>query len=378
MNEELTPEISEDQDIPAPAPMRNYKNFWTRNAANLALTMLGVRTRRAPVMLLLDGDWICEFTGTPCDAYYSDFDTQQRARLQAGQAADAEIGLQIEPALDFGVVLDASIYGGKVMYSDIAPPTIEQAVESPEDIAELARRMDATEPLSLGLVPKMLEWHARLKAEYRTSAPAGLTVKGPGSVAGQICGITAFMTYLTTHPAEIKDLMALITRTTIRYIGALRRATGNKIRYLAMADDLSGMMSESMYREFVYPAHKAIFRALAPQPRMRYFHNDSHTEHILHHLRKLHLGGGNLDAKVTVLRIRERLPNTVIFGHIPPLETLRNGTPEDVRRTALANVAHARAGGGRIVLTAAGSINPGTPFENLRAVVQASRESARC
>ena len=39
--------------------------------------------------------------------------------------------------------------------------------------------------------------------------------------------------------------------------------------------------------------------------------------------------------QVTALRIRERLPNTVIFGHIPPLETLRNGTPEDVRRVAL-------------------------------------------
>jgi hypothetical protein len=54
---------------------------------------------------------------------------------------------------------------------------------------------------------------------------------------------------------------------------------------------------------------------------------------------------------------------------------LLNGTPEDVRREALANVAHARADRGRIVLYSAGSINPGTSFDNLRAIIQASRES---
>lgn len=370
--------IDETPEPETPLPeMKNYKNFWTVNAANLAMTMMGARTRRAPVVIILDGDWICDFAGVPCDVYYGDFDEQQRARTKAGEAAFDEIGLRIEPALDFGVVLDASIYGGAVKCAPNAPPTIEPVLESPEGVAALAARMDAADPLSLGLVPRMLEWRGRLKAESGKTHFAGVTTKGPGSMCGQICGMTNFLMWLAANPAEMKALIDLQVRTTIRYIRAMRRATGARVPYLALADDLSGMVSEKMYREFFYPAHKKIFEELAPWPQLRYFHNDARAGHILHHVRKLRPGAVNFDAKVTVRQIRERIPDAVIFGHIPPIEVLLNGTPEQVRQTALANVAHARADRGRIVLTTAGSINPGTPFDNLRALIQASRESQR-
>lgn len=371
---ELIPE--NDAALSEPLPeMKNYKNFWTVNAANLALTMAGARTRRAPVAIILDGDWVCEFTKTPCDVYYGDFDEQQRARIQAGNAAYDEIGLRIEPALDFGVVMDASIYGGEIHCAPNAPPTIEPVLESPDKVGELAARMDAADPLSLGLVPRMLEWRGRLKAEHGKTHFAGVTVKGPGSMCGQICGMTNFLMWLAANPAEMKALIELQTRTTIRYIRSMRKATSARVPYLALADDLSGMVSEKMYRDFFYPAHKKLFESLAPYPKLRYFHNDARSEHILHHIRKLRPGAVNFDAKVTVRRIRELIPDAVIFGHVPPIEVLLNGTPEEVRQTALANTAHARADRGRIVLTTAGSINPGTSFDNLRALMQASRES---
>ena len=370
-------DIYEQFDLPERElrPMKNYKNFWTRNAMNLGLTMLGAKPKRPPVAAILDGDWICDFTETPCDEYYSDFDAQQKARMAAGEATRDAIGLDIGPSIDFGVVLDASIYGGEVKYSPTAPPTIEPAIEQPSDVDALAQRMDNADLLSLGLVPKLLEWRGRLKAEHGKPHFAGLTVKGPGSMCGQICGMTNFLMWLATNPEEMKRLITMQTRTTIRYIKALRKATNARVKYLAIADDLSGMMSESMYREFIYPAHRKLFNELAPRPQLRYFHNDSNTGHILHHLRKLHPGAVNLDAKVTVRQIRDRIPGAVIFGHIPPIEVMLNGTPEDVRRTALANVAHARADGGRIVLYTAGSINPGTSFENLLALMEASREA---
>lgn len=356
-------------------PMKNYKNFWTRNNINIALTMLGARTKRAPVMIILDGDWICEFTNTPCDAYYSDFDTQQKARLAAGKTAEAEIGLRIGPSIDFGVALDASIYGGRVNYSENAPPTLEPAIEAPEQVKELSQSMDGADLLSLGLVPKLLEWRGRLKAEYGKNHTAGLTVKGPGSMCAQICGMTNFLMWLATNPGEMKQLVDLNARTTIRYIAALRKATGAKVKFLGLADDVSGMMSAAMYREFIYPAHKQIFDSLAPSSVLRYLHNDSNARHILHHYRKLRPGAVNFGPDVPVRLIRERIPGAVIYGQVPPTKILLNGTPEEVRREALANVAHARADRGRIVLTSAGSINPGTSFDNLRALIQASRES---
>ena len=61
-----------------------------------------------------------------------------------------------------------------------------------------------------------------------------------------------------------------------------------------------------------------------------------------------------------------------LLGNVAPLGTLVRGTPEQVYREARACVEKA-AGAGGFVLSAGGGASPGTPAENIDALVRAAR-----
>ena len=70
-------------------------------------------------------------------------------------------------------------------------------------------------------------------------------------------------------------------------------------------------------------------------------------------------------------QILEKMPDVIIFGQIPPLKILLSGTSEEVISYAKRDIEQT---GKQLVLTTAGSINPGTSFENLKAMCYAAQE----
>jgi len=348
------------------------------NSLCLGLIMAGMRPPRTPVVFTLDGDWICQFLDVSFSEYYSDFDFQYECRRKASDASREALGVGVPMVPDFGNVLDASIYGGKVLYPDNAPPSMEPAISSPGDVPRLVEKMRTErDVLSLGLVPEMLDWRDRLKKLTGKPVPVGFAVKGPATIAGHICGMTELMMYLTSHPEEMLELIKCIGRTTIRYVRALRRRAGLPGVTLMMANDMAGLVSPQMYEKFFKPVEKRIFNALCPLKQARFYHADSRMNHQLEHLRDLDIGIVNFGPSLTVKEIREKMPDSIIAGHITPIEVLAKGTPEQVIEEGVQNIADAVDAGGRIILTAAGSVNPGTPFENLKAMMEAPLEYRR-
>lgn len=348
----------------------DMKKFWE---VNERCKDLNTNIERVPVSMTLDGDWICEYLKIDNAKYYSDFEYQQEQRLKCGKITQKELAYAIGPSVDFGVVMDASIYGGKVNYESNATPTLRPVVNEPEDIDALVEKMNNVDVLEHGLVPKYLEWREKIKARYGVELKHGGGIKGCATTLGQICTITNFLTWIATDPEQIHKLIKCWLDTSIRYVKAIRKATNyNEAKGgFSFASDVAGMISPQMYREFIMGAEKELYDIFSPaKGDRRYYHADSHMLHHLEAFQEMGVTAVNIDPYIDPTQILAKMPDVVIYGQVPPLKILLYGTPEQVIEYVKRDIEQAGPGK-HLVLTTAGSINPGTTFENLKAMCYA-------
>ena len=331
---------------------------------------------RVPVSIYLNGDWICEFLKLDQVLYYSDYHYQQENRLRCSQITEKELGYRIMPGIDFSVIMDASVYGGEIIYQPNAPPTLQPVVNDPEEIDVLVKRMEKVDLLEQGLIPQYLQWREKIKKDYGIELTYGDEIKGCATILGQICGITNFLTWIVTHPEQIRKLIACWLETSKRYLYAMRQATNfpSDRTGFSIFSDLTGMLSPQMYREFIMEAEKELFNLFAPNPNdKRFYHADYHMIHHLDTFREMGINAVNIDPYVEPRQILAKLPNAVIYGQIPPTKVLLYGTPEEVVACAKRDIEQAGPGK-HLILSPAGSINPGTTFENLKALCYAAEK----
>ncbi len=348
----------------------DMKRFWE---VNKACSELDGNIPRVPVSIHLDGDWICEYLKLDNAKYYSDFEYQQEQRLRCNEITEKEFAYTIQPSVDFGVIMDSSVYGGRVNYESNATPTLKPAVTDPSEVDAFVEKMEKVNILEQGLVPMYLEWREKIKARYGIKLTYGGGMKGCATMLGQICSITNFLTWIVTDPGEVQKLVKCWLETSKRYIKAIREVTGypDNSPGFSFASDVAGMLSPQLYREFIMDAEKELYELFAPGPEdRRYYHADSHMLHHLDSLREIGVNKVNIDPYIEPKQILDKMPDVVIHGQIPPLKVLLYGTPEEVIACAKRDIDQAGPGK-HLVLCTAGSINPGTSFENLKAMCYA-------
>jgi uroporphyrinogen decarboxylase len=177
---------------------------------------------RVPVSIYLDGDWICEYLKLDNAKYYSDFDYQQENRLRCSEITEREFAYTIHPSVDFGVIMDSSVYGGEVNYESNATPTLKPVVNDPDEIDSFVEKMRRVDVLDQGLIPKYLEWREKIKARYGIDLKYGDGIKGCATMMGQICGITNFLTWIITDPEEMRKLIGCWLETSKRYLKKMK------------------------------------------------------------------------------------------------------------------------------------------------------------
>jgi uroporphyrinogen decarboxylase len=349
----------------------NMQEFWKTNeqCQNLKESI-----PRVPVSITLDGDWICEYLKLDNVLYYSDYRYQQDNRLKCSEITEKELGYRVLPNVDFGVVMDASVYGGKVHYESKATPTLKPVVNDPEAIDTLVERMSQVNILEQGLIPMYLEWREKIKTEYGIELTYGDSIKGCATMLGQICGITNFLTWIATEPEQIEKLVGCWLETTKRYLKALRQVTGFPVNRAGFSffSDVAGMIPPQMYRDLIMKAELELYELFAPNPGdKRFFHADYHMLHHLDAFREMQVNEVNIDPYIDPNQILAKLPGAVVYGQVPPTKILLYGTPEEVIACAKRDIEQAGPGK-QLVLCTAGSINPGTSFENLKALCYAA------
>jgi uroporphyrinogen decarboxylase len=97
--------------------------------------------------------------------------------------------------------------------------------------------------------------------------------------------------------------------------------------------------------------------------------------HLLDFQYNLGIREVNYGPEVDVAQIREKMPDAMIYGHIPPF-LLRNGSPDEIKARILNDFQKAGQTGGLTVATA-GSLAAGTGIGRMRWMMQIVQEHCR-
>lgn len=323
---------------------------------------------RVPVALIVDSPWLPGYANLDTRDYFlfpeKWLDTN-RQLLQRFPEVTWLPGFWVE----YGMAAEPSAFGAKVRFYPNRPPSIEPLTT---DLSFWAGLKPAN-PQEDGLMPLVLRLY---KVMDERLAAEGLGIgmvaaRGPLTVASWLTGITPLMIEIATQPERVSGILEAVTTTIIRWLHA-QLDTLRKPEGILLLDDVVGMVSKKHYETLVHPHLRRIFDEF--EGLVRVYHNDTPCLHLAESLAQANFDVFNFSHKVDLAVIKAKMGHRVaLMGNVPPLDVGVRGAPDEVVRQARACLEKGSSGGG-MILSFGGGVSPGTPAENIDALVQAVRE----
>lgn len=329
----------------------------------------GKRFARPPAALIIDSPWLPDYAGITHLDYYLLPDLWLKVNLQVEKEFPNIIFM---PSfwVEYGMLIEPSALGAPFMWSPNSMPSAKKFLESPEEFG----RLKVPNPEHDGLMPLVLNLYrwvgARLKEMNPEQEIKMVASRGPLTIASFIYGLTDLLIGIKLEPEAMKKLLEITTETVIVWLKAQLSAVPSAEGVLVL-DDIPGLMSPEDYDEFAHPYLKAVFDEF--DGKLIAYHNDSNTTHILPRLAELDIDIFNFGKEVPLQKILEHTYGKMaVMGNISPLEVLRDGSPEDVRREAEAVLA--KAPDRYFILSVGGGVSPGTPKRNVEVLERIAGE----
>jgi uroporphyrinogen decarboxylase len=242
-------------------------------------------------------------------------------------------------------------------------PVIERPIRTAEDIASL-RRYDPRQELRMVLdAIKLIRAELDGRVPLIGFAGAPFTLASYAIEGGHSSNFAATKSLMYKDTAAWHRLAGLLAELMSEYLRAQVEAG---VQAVQVFDSWVGALSEADYREFVLPHVRVLFDGLR-EAGVPTIHFGTGTFHLLEAQRE---AGGDvigLDWRTPLDQGWKRLPGAAVQGNLDP--TLLFAPRE--RLLAAVDAVLARAGGqpGHIFNLGHG-ILPGTPVENVKAVVE--------
>lgn len=320
-----------------------------------------------PLALIVDSPWIPGYVGIGHLDYYFDPEAWFQANLRVAREFP-EIILLPSWWVEFGMAIEPSAFGSRFHIYPDRTPDLSASLLRLEDVAS----MTPINPRTDGLMPLALHGYRSLK---RRIFDAGYTIpmvaaRGPLCIAGFLRGVTNFMTDMVDQPDAVKRLLDLTTQATIDWLRAQAEAVGDTFEGILVLDDIVGFLSPRSYREFAHPYLKRICDAFPPEC-VKVYHNDANVRPFLADLPDAGFDVLNWSHEIDIQQAQKKLGGRMcLMGNVPPLDTAVRGTPEMVRKSARDLIA--ASDGSPLILSVGGGVSPGTPKENLLALIEAA------
>jgi len=323
---------------------------------------------QVPVGLIVDSPWLPGYAGLDTRDYFLFPDRWLEINLGLLERFPEAVwipGFWVE----YGMAAEPSAFGVKLRFHPDRPPSIEPLVT---DLAFWANVKPAN-PHEDGLMPLVLRLYQAMDERLQAE---GLGIKmvcarGPMTVASWLAGVTPLMMGLVTDPGLVSRILDTVTSTLVRWLhaqlDALRQPEG-----IMLLDDIVGLVSKRHYEEFIHPHLRRIFDEF--DGLIRVYHNDTPCPHLLESLAEANFDVFNFSHQVDIGQVKAKMGHRVaLMGNVPPLDVGVRGTPADVARWARECLDKAAPGGG-MILSFGGGVSPGTPPENIDALLKAARE----
>jgi len=336
------------------------------NWLRLSMAARGEPLPAPPVALIVDSPWIPGYLGISTVDYITIPDVWFQANMTVMNRFPEAIflpGFWVEP----GMAAEPSAFGCRVTFPSNMPPSIRPIAA---DIAEL----DALAPVNPrqdGLMPLVLAQYRQVLPKVRAE---GMDIRiaasrGPLALASHLLGLTAFLVGLKTEPEKTHRLLKITTRTVKEWLEAQAEVLPG-VEGIMLLDDVMGFLSREDYLEFAHPCFKEVFSAAAG---LKILHNDTDSPVCYEFLSDLGVNVFNFTHLQAIRSVRERVGDSVcLMGNVAPLDVLARGNAEDTAKNARSCIAE-NSGHPAFLLSAGGGVSPGTPEENIRALITAAK-----
>ena len=261
----------------------------------------------------------------------------------------------------FDISLEAEVLGCKLDWDKPdRPPVTGPAYTNPKDITWDDNFYKKDRPAVV------LEAISILRERYAGELPIIPVITAPFTVAGHIMGVEKLVMMTVTDPEKAHQAIAAATDFCIEY-GRRMVAAGAHILFPADPSASGDLISPETYKEYVLPYHQKFARAVSAP---KILHMCGHTEKLLPLIRESGMDCFSFDAP-PAWYVRQVLGNKMrCLGSLDVIDLMPNGTPEQV----YARTAQCIREGVDVVGTAC-DVSNGTPLANLKAYVQACKET---
>jgi uroporphyrinogen decarboxylase len=267
------------------------------------------------------------------------------------------------------MVAEPSAFGVKMQFHPDSPPSVEPLVTD----LSFWDYLKPVNPQTDGLMPLMLRLY-KVMDERLQADGLGINMvcaRGPMTIASWLSGMTPLLMEVATNPDRVSKILDAVTTTIIRWLHAqldmLHRPEG-----IMLLDDIVGMVSEQHYQEIIHPHLRRIFDEF--DGLIRVYHNDTPCPHLLERLAEANFDVFNFSHKTDIAEVKAKMGHRVaLMGNVPPLDVGVRGTPDEVAQSAQECLNKGAPGGG-MILSFGGGVSPGTPAENIDALLRAAGE----
>jgi uroporphyrinogen decarboxylase len=323
---------------------------------------------RTPVALIVDSPWLPGYAGIDTRDYFLFPDKWLEINRRLAQDFAGAVWI---PGywVEFGMAAEPSAFGCRMRFYPDRPPSIEPLLPD----LDFWSHAQPVNPAEDGLMPLVLRLYEQMERRLQAEG-LGIHIaaaRGPLTVASWLTGITPLMEGLLSEPEKVAALLETVTTSLIRWLDA-QLATLRQPLGILLLDDLVGMVSPRTYQAQVAPHLKRIFAHYAGL--LRIYHNDTPCPHLLPHLAESGFDVFNFSHETDIALAKQKLGGRVaLMGNLAPLDLGVRGSPEQVYAAGLACLEKAAPGGG-MILSFGGGVSPGTPPENIHALLQAARD----
>lgn len=291
------------------------------------------------------------------------------SELQAqGMQAVAE-QTQAAAAVSFmDLSVEAECFGATVHVFDDEVPTVK---------GRLVNDMDEAEALEIPAVGSG-RTHLYIDAIKKATAlivdrPVFAGMIGPFSLTARLLDVSEIMMDCYDDPDMVHLVLDKVTSFLVEYAKAYKAAGAHGIM---IAEPVAGLLSPALEEKFASPYFKRIVDAVQDDNFVIIYHNCGDNvpkmlDSILSTGAAAYHFGNVVDMETDIIA---NVPSdVVVMGNIDPSGVLRMGTPESVKETTLSLLRRCSKYP-NFVLSSGCDIPPMTPWENINAFFEASKE----
>jgi len=330
----------------------------------------GEAVRPLPAGFIIDSPWLPNWAGRAILDYFTDERAFLEGNLKAIRAFPQAIFL---PGFwsEYGMCTEPSAFGAVSVWEEDAFPFAKKVLHSPAEV----ERLEKPNPRKDGLPPFVIKRlkHAQAEIEKAGHKIRFAVARGPLNIAAFLMGTTEFLTALKTDPELTRRLLSTVTDFLVDWI-AYQRECFPTIDGLFLLDDIVGFVSRRDFETFGLPCLK---RAFSTNVTVKFFHNDAPCKACAPLLPEAGVNLLNFGIQHTLSEMKAWTGNKVaLLGNVPPRDVLAAGSPADVKR-AVTDMLAPIEDRSRLIVSCGGGMPPGTPTENIQALISTVEELTR-